>query len=489
MNKRTFLRIKKCITPKLNLLFVVALLAAGMGLQTWVQGAYAADVYVDVSNAGSGDGSETNPYRSIMAAINHSTWGDTVRVAPGIYYENVVMKDYVNLIGADPETTVIDANGSGSVVETSNNATLSGFTIRNGTGGRHWYIARYRNGGGIKCDRKNTTIENNIITGNYQRPWTSLYGGGIFLWASTATVRNNVIVGNRSWYGSGIYTYGGSPKIINNTFVHNQAQYSWYSQTILLVSSPALVVNNILYSNDAGEIWNLGSRTRGNIAYNNFWDNRITSYTYYHYIWRQWITYDNEEGFHAVLADPKFVGASSGDYHLTAESPCINTGHPYFLDPDGTRSDIGAFYFPMLMKPDYKLTSKKANRGSLVSESKRSERAKAHANENAAFNRVEGADYTKLADADAVLETDGIFVLDRAVKLIPGDYGSELPETTYLAVILGEYYPVVWVAEDRKSFRISGWSQTWNFPLELLDAVTEMELPHIAIEFYQDLSE
>jgi pectin methylesterase-like acyl-CoA thioesterase len=118
---------------KLNIFFVVALLAASFGLQTAMTAVYAADFYVGVSNGGSEDGSEANPYSTIMAAINHSAAGDTVRVTPGVYYENVVMKDGVDLIGTDPTTTIIDAGGNGSVVETSNDATLSGFTLRNGT--------------------------------------------------------------------------------------------------------------------------------------------------------------------------------------------------------------------------------------------------------------------------------------------------------------------------------------------------------------------
>jgi hypothetical protein len=270
MAKRNFQKIERCFPDKLEIFFLIILITLIMGLWRATPDAFGADVYVDALNTSSEEGSEANPYRTIMAAINHSTAGDIVRVSPGFYYENVVMKDGVDLIGENPETTVIDAGGVGSVVETSNDAMISGFTIRNGTGGKHWWITRYKQGGGINCERKNTTIVNNIIEANHQRWGTSLYGGGIFLWASTATVRNNVIVGNKSYYGSGIYTYGGSPKILNNTFVNNHYQYYRYSQTIIAVSSPATIENNIFYGNDSGEIWNLGSRSRASISYNNF---------------------------------------------------------------------------------------------------------------------------------------------------------------------------------------------------------------------------
>ena len=44
-------------------------------------------------------------------------------------------------------------------------------------------------------------------------------------------------------------------------------------------------------------------------------------------------------------ADPLFVLPEHRDYRLLWDSPCIDTGHPDFFDPDDTRSDMGAFFF------------------------------------------------------------------------------------------------------------------------------------------------
>ena len=50
-----------------------------------------------------------------------------------------------------------------------------------------------------------------------------------------------------------------------------------------------------------------------------------------------------------IQGNPAFVAPAqtiNADFHLTAGSAAINTGDPAFaLDPDGTRSDIGAFYY------------------------------------------------------------------------------------------------------------------------------------------------
>lgn len=52
------------------------------------------------------------------------------------------------------------------------------------------------------------------------------------------------------------------------------------------------------------------------------------------------------EGEGNIDDDPLFVNPDEGDYHLSEDSPCIDTGDPEAdLDPDGTRADMGAFHF------------------------------------------------------------------------------------------------------------------------------------------------
>jgi hypothetical protein len=47
-----------------------------------------------------------------------------------------------------------------------------------------------------------------------------------------------------------------------------------------------------------------------------------------------------------IDTDPLFVDAAAGDLHLQAASPCIDAGDPLSaLDPDGTRTDMGAYAF------------------------------------------------------------------------------------------------------------------------------------------------
>ncbi|MGF1450747.1 MAG: right-handed parallel beta-helix repeat-containing protein [Opitutales bacterium] len=52
-------------------------------------------------------------------------------------------------------------------------------------------------------------------------------------------------------------------------------------------------------------------------------------------------------GTNFIMADPQFVDPANADFSLQASSPAIDAGDPdpFYNDPDGTRNDIGAFYF------------------------------------------------------------------------------------------------------------------------------------------------
>src|SRR3954471_20761466 len=75
-------------------------------------------------------------YPTIQSAINAGQDGDTIQVAAGTYYENLVWNDTaLTLAGAGAATTIIDGGGLHSVLFLTNvpaTATVKGFTIRNG---------------------------------------------------------------------------------------------------------------------------------------------------------------------------------------------------------------------------------------------------------------------------------------------------------------------------------------------------------------------
>jgi parallel beta-helix repeat protein len=95
-------------------------------------------------------------YDTIQEAIDHASPGDRIGVVPGIYLENIIVNKTLTLIGWEKETTIIDGNGSGTVVHiTANDVTIYGFTIK---GGDYGIYSDHINGSYI---HNNLIIENN----------------------------------------------------------------------------------------------------------------------------------------------------------------------------------------------------------------------------------------------------------------------------------------------------------------------------------------
>ena len=131
-------------------------------------------------------------YATIQQGITAAENGDTVKVAPGVYSEqinfngkSIVVQSWYN-DDAYPSyitNTVLDGSGLGSVVTfntgETENAVLSGFTITNG------YAV---NGGGIFCSGASPTLQNLLIINNdaQQR------GGGVVCYFNSNPILLNV---------------------------------------------------------------------------------------------------------------------------------------------------------------------------------------------------------------------------------------------------------------------------------------------------------
>jgi parallel beta-helix repeat protein len=77
-------------------------------------------------------GTGPNNYTRIQDAINASKNGDTIRVYPGCYYENLVIKKSIQLCGSGWENTIIDGSSEGHVISIYyDDVTITNFTIKN----------------------------------------------------------------------------------------------------------------------------------------------------------------------------------------------------------------------------------------------------------------------------------------------------------------------------------------------------------------------
>ncbi|MEJ2616211.1 MAG: hypothetical protein P8Z35_14735, partial [Ignavibacteriaceae bacterium] len=231
-----------------------------------------------------GNGSKSNPWNTIIYALNQVT-ENTVNsetaliVAEGTYsYGTIQMKSYVDILGGFNETnwdrdiykykTIIDGNYSRRIVIGADNARIDGCTIKKG-------ISRYE-GGGILCDDTSPEISNCFIVDNYTLEPENFNntrihqkgneGGGIAcLYNATPVIRNNIFYKNRTSIGDGgaLSFYGwvrqrhGTDRRIENNFMEG--------------SGRAKVLNNVFIQNTAGvnDIYRTRSSNGGAISCSN----------------------------------------------------------------------------------------------------------------------------------------------------------------------------------------------------------------------------
>ena len=164
---------------------------------------------------------------TIQAAIDAAADGDEIIVAPGTYFENIYLlgKAVTLRSSAGPEVTIIDANGSGTVVTCDSgegpNTIIDGFTITGGVGtefevfpGVFWIA-----GGGMLNGASGPTVSDCRFSGN-----EALVGGGMSNVSSSPTVTNCTFSGNSSSSGGGMANFnGGSPIVTGCMFSDNWA--------------------------------------------------------------------------------------------------------------------------------------------------------------------------------------------------------------------------------------------------------------------------
>jgi hypothetical protein len=281
---------------------------------------------------------------TVQEAVDMAWNLDTILVCPGIYYGSIDF-DGKNLVLMSTdcsgsaigygksdalsraEETILDGGGTDRILTfddfEDDRSVVSGFTIQNSHGEGY--------GGAIYCyDTAAPTITYNIIRNNY----ATSAGGAIFVHTGAATVSHNLIIDNSSGFiGGALYVSSSSAEITNNTICGNSTEEGG-GGLYLGYGTPRLC-NNIFWGNSSTineqEI-ECGSA-----------ELEMT----YSVVQGGW------PGLGNIDSDPMFVDPDNYDFNLLEGSPCINAGDPNMpTDPDGTVSDIGAFYYPLPVGAD-----------------------------------------------------------------------------------------------------------------------------------------
>lgn len=211
---------------------------------------------LDVQN--SGEQCVATSLSTIQEAINHAKEGDVIFIHSGTYYEHAIVNKSVSLVGENPNTTIIDGNGTGPVLTvTANNVTVTGFTVQNGG----------LNGNGIEVHRSDgSTIYNNRILKNF----VGINVGG---YVGARSVNNIIHANNITNNRYGVFLSYSN----NNLITDNKISYSgWDGIELDWADHNTICGNTISYSAEYGFEIPIYAPSYGNTVYHNNFINNTT---------------------------------------------------------------------------------------------------------------------------------------------------------------------------------------------------------------------
>ena len=325
-------------------------------IQNAVNGLIDADIYVNPTGSDYNSGlTPEDPLRTINYAlcliISNEEDPNNIYLSEGTYglpningYSPLPGKSYVNIVGENPETTIIDGGNNCEIFFLED---IQNFTLQNA-------LLTQGEPEVIYAAFSDFTLKNVIISGNTEN------ARNIYCLHSDALLEN-VLMHNNITTHSGVYALSSSHlKIINSTFANNETTES--GGMIGITNSDAEVINTICWNNSPNN-FNLyhdsGTLTVAYSAIANGEDdvdlNGGSSTV-------NWL-----EG--NIVIDPIFENPEIFNFLLQQDSPCIDTGTAFLewndevlvdLSEDeyyGTAPDMGAFEYGMSSFDDNNINS------------------------------------------------------------------------------------------------------------------------------------
>ena len=312
----------------------------------------------------------TNILDALTASYSITQDVVVIRVAHGEYRESGTLMltnaVTVTLSGDQGATfTTIDAQNLHRAVYLNSNAVIQGFTITRGSGVSQG-AGIYMNNGGIArhCKLTNNSASQHggavyisqlglVVNCTLSDNSASVQGGAIQC-NFGGIIRNSIIYSNTANYGGGVFFYRGGV-LENCTICDNTASSGGGGLRNDTVAGGGTAVNTIFYYNTPDNC--------SGAAPNIFTNCCMTPPV---------------DGPGHITNEPLFMARTSGDYHLSRYSPCMDAGtdniyYSFESDPDGhprelnIMADIGAYeYDSPLLTPNFSTKTITITNGSSV---------------------------------------------------------------------------------------------------------------------------
>ena len=313
-------------------------------------------------------------YSTIQQAMQVASSGDTILIAPGIYfgefsyqYKDLIIGSHFLTTGNHDfiSQTILDGNHQERVMTAKyipdGTGEISGLTLRNGAASsgaginiQHsnlWIhdviidsCSATGNGGGINLDSSSIVQLDHVTVQNC----SASNGGGIYTNCTLFEMNYSIITTNNANSGGGILVRRYSPNIYrtlieNNTANNGAAIYvNGWSGNANPLFNHCVITENIATSSDGG--LRLGYTANPIIMNSILWNNQPNEVGFMNNTIQKSIVFLNSDvtgGLSSMPIDddfdlywlsgnfdqaPQFVTGPSGDYELAESSPCIDTG-------------------------------------------------------------------------------------------------------------------------------------------------------------------
>jgi hypothetical protein len=236
------------------------------------------------------------------------------------------------------------ASGGGAYVAWADQLDVQSSTFAGNVAGEEAF------GGGLIA--RNTTgslsVTNSVFQSNFAGHGGGVYVDGVQGFDVPSDWQNNVFATNQAAIGGGLcLVYGRSHELVNNTLVGNSASKA--GGGLCVAEAGVRLDNTVVAYTAAGAAlhpYDAESAAALTFTHGNLYGNASGD-----------VGGELSTAPSSLAAEPGFAGwwddgRDNDSFVLTSQSPMRDAGNPKLLDPDGTRSDIGAYGGPGLVVVD-----------------------------------------------------------------------------------------------------------------------------------------